>query len=401
MKEVKRLSIVVKIKNYFSDIWKNSGSSIKFGSLFYAVTRIWLTLVSVFIYLRVPILSPSQSGGSYTDVIPLLTGWHGALLGMWQRWDTIHYQSIAQSGYSKSYLTAFFPGYPLLAQGVSKLLQISDLAALLLVSNIFAWLSLILLHQITRSLYDQKTTNLALLFLVAFPSSFFLFAGYPQSMLLFLILFCYWEAKQGNWLCVALAALLAGLTHGTIAPLSLMLAWQAYQTLKQTPFSLRWAIALVPFLPLGGIALFLSWRLSQGFEQYSSFMRQTWFRVYHAPWNALILGFNKLIITRDIVLFINCLLCLLIIFSVIWSIKKLPVDLNIYLIALMIFLFSTGSVYDPLKSLNRYTLVMFPVFIYLTVITQQNKLLRLGLLGFTMLFNFCFTYLFFTWRWVG
>ena len=401
MNETNRLSSLSHVKERFLSIWKNSGDSIKIGTLVYSVTRLWLTLVSVFIFFKIPISSPSEFGGGYYDVIPLLSGWRGALLGMWQRWDTIHYQSIAQWGYNQPYLTVFFPGYPILGHAVSRLLHISDLAGLLLVSNIFAWLSLILLHHIVRSLYDQHTANLALIFLVTFPSSFFLFAGYPQSMVLFLILLCYWEAKQGHWLWAALAALAAGLTHGSVAPLSLMLAWQTFQTLKHTRFSMRWAIALVPLMPVAGIALFLSWRISQGYEQYSSFMRQSWFRVYQAPWNTLILGFKNLISFLDIVIFINCLICLLIIFAVVWSAKKLPGELKIYSISLAIFLFSTGTSFDPLHSINRYALVMFPIFIYLAVITTQNKKLRLALLEFNLLFNIYFCYLFFTWGWVG
>lgn len=397
----KEVPVLFRLRNSFSSFWKKLGNSIKIGTLIYLITRIWFTLVSVFVFFKVPILSPSVFGGCYCDVTALLTGWRGVLLGMWQRWDTNHYQAIAQWGYNQPYLTAFFPGYPLLSHTVSRLLHISDLAGLLLISNIFAWLSLMLLHHIIRSLYDQHTANLALIFLVTFPPSLFLFAGYPQSMALFLILFCYWEAKQGHWLWAACAALIAGLTHGTVVPLSLMLAWQAFQTLKHTRFSIRWTISLVPFLPLGGIALFLSWRISQGFEPYLQIQQQFWNRVTWMPWNTLFLGLKKLVIPIDIVVFINLLICLLLIFVVVWSVKKLPGELKIYSVALILFLFSTGTPADPLKSINRFALLMFPAFMYLAVITAQKKGLRLVLIEFNMVFNIYFSYLFFTWRWMG
>ena len=275
----------------------------------------------------------------------------------------------------------------MLGHAVSRLLHISNLAGLLIVSNLFALLSLILLHHIVQSLYDRQTANLTLIFLVTFPSSFFLFAGYPQSMVLFLVLLCYWQAKQGHWLLAALAALAAGLTHGTVVPLSLMLAGQAYQTLKQTRFSMRWAIALVPILPLGGIALFLSWRSSYGYKPFFLLQKQTWNMLTWMPWNPLVLGVQKLIASKDIVIFINILISLLLISAVVWGGKKLTGDLKIYSVALVLLLFSTGNIYDPLKSINRYALQMFPVFIYLAVITAQNKRLRLALLEFNVLFN--------------
>ena len=401
MKEVNRLSSLSNLKDRFSSFWKNSGDSIKIGTLVFSITRIWLTLVSVFIYFKIPILSPSEFGGGYYDAIPLVTGWRGVLLGMWQRWDTIHYQVIAQGGYDQSFLTVFFPGYPMLCHAVSRFLHISDLAGLLLVSNLFTWLSLMLLHHIIKSLYDKHTANLALIFLVTFPSSIFLFAGYPQSMVLFLVLFCYWEAKQGHWFWAALAALVAGLTHGTVAPLSLMLAWQVFQTLKHTRYSIRWVIATVPLMPLAGIALFLSWRLSQGFESFFILQNQSWNMLTWMPWNPLILGMEKLVASKDIVIFINILISLFLISSLVWSLKKLSGELNLYSAALVLLVFSTGNIYDPLKSINRYALLMFPAFIYLAVITAQNKKLRLAILEFNILFNIYFSYLFFTWRWVG
>jgi len=75
--------------------------------------------------------------------------------------------------------------------------------------------------------------------------------------------------------------------------------------------------------------------------------------------------------------------------------KKLIGELKIYSAALVLLLFSTGNIYDPLKSINRYALVVFPVFIYLVVITTQNKKRRLALLEFNVLINIYFSNLFF------
>jgi len=119
------------------------------------------------------------------------------------------------------------------------------------------------------------------------------------------------------------------------------------------------------------------------------------------PWNPLILGVQKLVASKDIVIFINILISLLLISAVVWGLKKLSGELKIYLAALVLLLFSTGNIYDPLKSINRYALEMFPVFIYLAVITAQNKKLRLAIVEFNVLFHIYFCYLFFTWGWVG
>jgi hypothetical protein len=50
----------------------------------------------------------------YFGVAPVTSGLSGALLGVWQRFDAIHYIRIASTGYSATDLTAFFPLYPFL-----------------------------------------------------------------------------------------------------------------------------------------------------------------------------------------------------------------------------------------------------------------------------------------------
>ena len=119
------------------------------------------------------------------------------------------------------------------------------------------------------------------------------------------------------------------------------------------------------------------------------------------PWNPLILGVQKLVASMDIVIFINILISLLLISTVVWGFKKLSGEMKIYSAALVLLLFSTGNIFDPLKSINRYAMEVFPVFIYLAVITAQNKRLRLALVEFNWFFHIYFCYLFLTWGWVG
>ena len=119
------------------------------------------------------------------------------------------------------------------------------------------------------------------------------------------------------------------------------------------------------------------------------------------PWSPLILGVQRLIASKDIVTFINILISLLLISSVIWGTKFLTGELATYSVALVLLLFSTGNVFDPLKSIDRYALQVFPVFIYLAVITAENKKLRLALVEFNLVLNIFLSLLFFTWGWVG
>jgi hypothetical protein len=50
----------------------------------------------------------SQNNFYYRDLVPLTSGWQGVLFGVWQRWDGIYYQLIAEKGYSADYLSVYF-----------------------------------------------------------------------------------------------------------------------------------------------------------------------------------------------------------------------------------------------------------------------------------------------------
>jgi hypothetical protein len=72
----------------------------------------------------------------YFGIEPELFSWRGAFLGVWQRWDAIHYSIVAQSGYSTIESSAFFPLYPLLARYLSFFLGGDVLFGLIIISNL-------------------------------------------------------------------------------------------------------------------------------------------------------------------------------------------------------------------------------------------------------------------------
>lgn len=390
-------NIKTKVKNW----WDKLDPSWKTGTLVFLIARIWLTIIGAVIFFTgwFPRLCDMDACQLYWGMTPVLTGWRGALLGMWQRWDTLHYQVIATSGYSSAVETAFFPGYPLLAHAVSIFLHISELATLLLVSNIFCWLCFVFLHRVTQELFDLPTARKAVIFLAVFPTSFFLFGGYPQSMILFFTLFCYWQAKNGNWFLASLAAFLAGLTHGTIIPLCLMLAWQVFVKVRKTRFSIYWVALMTPFLPLAGIALFLAWRTSQGFVSYAwvqSFFHE---RIPSLPWTTLIAEFSLLTKSTGVSLWLNFWFLIFTAVVAIWSIYKLPVELKIFSVSTWLFFLFTRTISDPLKSIARFSLMIFPIFIMLAIISKRNFfrfLLPLSASLFSVLAVF-----FFLWGWIG
>ena len=141
--------------------------------------------------------------------LPLKKGFLGPL--SWANMDGVHYLSIAQNGYFQ-YEQAFFPLYPLLIRYLSLILHLQVEQSGLLISHLSILLSLIVLYLI----YAEKNHDLAwhfILFLIFFPTSFFFYAVYSESLFLLWVVFCMYFAKKRNWFIAGLFGALASSTR--------------------------------------------------------------------------------------------------------------------------------------------------------------------------------------------
>lgn len=128
----------------------------------------------------------------------------------WSNFDGIHYLTIIKKGYfGTALIQAFFPLYPNLARFINQ--WHSPIIAGLIISNIFAFLTLISLYQIGK-IYFPKVTWLSLLIFLTFPTSFFFGALYTESLFLVLVLQAFIATHHRRWW---LAVLLAGLASAT------------------------------------------------------------------------------------------------------------------------------------------------------------------------------------------
>lgn len=144
----------------------------KLAFMVYLITRIvlslWMFGVSQ-IYNRSlypdPVLHP------YVGVIQE----RNVLLEVWQRWDTLHYQAIAERGYDAFGSALFVPPlYPILIRGVSNILGSGSLLAGVIISNIAYILALSALYNLTiYELGDHKNAKRTLIYLAFFPTAFF------------------------------------------------------------------------------------------------------------------------------------------------------------------------------------------------------------------------------------
>ena len=115
---------------------------------------------------------------------------HEGLLG----WDAGYYETIARVGYHPlgPQGLRFFPTVPALTHALAWLPGIDDGAALLVISNVAAFIATVLLFALARrETGDPALARRAIWFLSLSPAAFVLVMGYAESVLLCLSLGCF------------------------------------------------------------------------------------------------------------------------------------------------------------------------------------------------------------------
>jgi hypothetical protein len=135
------------------------------------------------------------------------------LFTAWERFDGLWFLRIATKGYvSGDGSAAFFPLYPLAIRVVSFLIGGHPFAASLIVSNLAFLAALIVLFFLTASELSEQAARKTVLYLSVFPTAFFLFAPYSESLFLLLSVASFWAARRRKW---PLAALFGALSAAT------------------------------------------------------------------------------------------------------------------------------------------------------------------------------------------
>lgn len=116
--------------------------------------------------------------------------------------DGINFRDIARYGYSKD-LTAFFPLFPL----------ITKIFDPLFVATIGALGFFLILNKLLLLDYPPPQVKHILLTLMVFPTSFFLVAGYSESLFLFLVVSCFYLYRRDKQLLALLFGSLATATR--------------------------------------------------------------------------------------------------------------------------------------------------------------------------------------------
>src|SRR5208282_4627579 len=138
-------------------------------------------------------------------------GLHYALLGIWERFDTLWFLRIAEHGYDRPMAVIFYPLYPAAIRLVSGLMPAT--VAALLVSTVASFFSFWGLLRLTAGEVSEVGRLRMLLLVCVWPTSFVLFAGYADSLTLALVVWAVILGREARWEAATACGLLAGVAR--------------------------------------------------------------------------------------------------------------------------------------------------------------------------------------------
>ncbi|MGD0791719.1 MAG: hypothetical protein ABR920_08110 [Terriglobales bacterium] len=315
-----------------------------------ALRVVFSAIAAVFSFFLRPDATVIRSN-ALTESLPASGTVHNALLGVWERFDTLWYLHIAQHGYDQPMAVIFYPLYPALIRVVSGAAPAT--AAALVVSTAAAFFSFWGLLRLAEPERTARGRMGTLLVVAAWPSSFVLFAGYAESLTLALIVWAVICAREGRWGPATLCGILAGLSRpsGVLVAVPLfVLAWRS-----------RRARALMVVLSPTGLLGYWGWLRWSGrlsvVEAYRVYQGAT----LAPPWASLAEAIRLIVGHGDGLLAIKFVLVAL---ATAFSLRReVRLEDKLFALAMTVqMLMYTGR---PLLGGPRYVLPMYPAFLAL------------------------------------
>jgi hypothetical protein len=361
-------------------------------------TRLAVLLVAIFAALS---FGPATGGLSETNASrfdePALTQPIAEpLLAPLARWDAVWYLRIADSGYGDSApRAAFFPLYPLLIRSIAAPAGGSE-AALLIASYAIALAAflgaLVLLYRLVSLELGRQFAGPTLLLLAVFPAALYFGAPYSESLFLLLSVGGFYAARTGSWAWVGACAAAASATRSAGLLLVIPLAMLWWSSRGRRTRDAAWLL-LAPL----GVAAYAAWL---GLVEGNAFrfldVQDAWSRELAVPlagaWDgftAALDGVRQLASgARSPVYFeeaagdpfriaaVNITLFASLVFALVACVgvfRRLPKAYGVWIAAALVLPLSFPVKPQPLMSLPRFLAVLFPIFMWLALVTEERR----------------------------
>lgn len=372
-------------------------------------------------------------------------GWLGDLLAApAARWDAAWYLVIAHYGYHPELgaftaaRAAFFPLYPLGIAGLADVGFAPVLAGMLISTLAFAF-ALYGIARLSALEFDGEVARLAVLLTAFAPMAFFFSAVYSEALYLALSVGVFWCAREGRWAWVGVLGALAGATRsaGLVLALPVAILYLYGPRADRAPdfpgglrrlagirYRVRGEALWLLALPLGALAYAVYLALAGGGALEPFHAQDAWSRQFAGPYvavwdgaRAAFEGARQLLSLQrghvyyplaggdpfvsaehDLVLFAFLLAALP---AVVGVLRRMPAAYGAYVLAALALPLSYPVPAQPLMSLPRFLVVLFPLTIWLAAYLVPRPRARVAVLGLSALLLVFFTTQFATWHWVA
>jgi len=337
-----------------------------------------------------PFLHPDPAlihSNALTENLPAAHGLHYALLGIWERFDTLWFLRIAERGYDLPAGVVFYPLYPWLIRGLSGLT--GPMAAALLISTVAAFFYFWGLLRLAQSEFPSTRPMRTLMLAATWPASFIFFAGYAEALAVALIVWSVVQARDERWVSASACAFAAGLARspGTLAavPLAIM-AWRA-------PRRERWPIALAPLGTLG----YWFWLRETGRPSMTAVYPTYWRIEVASPWMTLWQAIRSLIDHPDSLVAISLIALLLFFVAGVVARRRMRMEDRCFSAAVIAHLL-LRMCWPPLLGTPRYLLPVYPAYLTMGKWTEKMNRTRFAFLCVALFaFDLAWMWAFLSW----
>ena len=313
-------------------------------------TRVWLV-----VYAAYAVLTLAVPGAS------------------WNRHDTEWYLRLAAEGYHGERAPAFFPLYPLLVRAAG-----GGLVAAMLVSAVAYLGLLVVLYRLVEREYGHVPARRALCWLAAFPTAFYLAAGYNMAVTGFLLVVAVYAMRHQHWAVAGVAGAFATASRAS----ALLLVVVFLVECRRRPGRHLWWGALIP-VGLLSYAAFLWTRYGDPLA--FAHAQRSWGRGLDWPWVGFLRAATWVVAPPQpgagLPNLLDLCAALLLVLTLLLGWRRLPASflaLQAGLTALAVSTPSDGSGLPmALLSVSRLALEAFPLFVLLGV-GAGGRAFRLG-----------------------
>ena len=343
----------------------------------FVATRLILVMVT---YVGYILLTAPKYSSNPVDIVGILASWN--------HWDAANYVRIAQFGYQTPYDVAFFPLFPLLITAFAHILgSWSYLLVGTIISNAALLGALFVIYQLAVEAGGEQVAQRTLLYLCIFPTAFYFFAPYNESLFLLLTASAFLAMRQQRWWLAGLLGLLAALTRsaGILLVIPYMVElWMTRESITASRQKMPLRILPILLIPLGtALYAIYCWHISGNPLDFIA-VQSHWGRHTTWPWQGIwqslteIFWYQPFGSFNEVHNLLDLSATLAFIALAIVGKNKLRASYSFWMgLALLYMILSPATVaLDPLESNQRFVLEMFPAFITLSMLGIKHPRLH-------------------------